>query len=50
MDCVRTALRHGAAKVAPTAGMKPAHAGLEKEVKNAKEEGAALSLTFSPWS
>lgn len=49
MDCVRTALRHGAAKV--TCGYRRDEAnmpGSKKEVKNAREEGAEFEFNVQP--
>jgi NADPH-dependent glutamate synthase beta subunit-like oxidoreductase len=48
MDCVRTALRHGAAKVTCAYRRDEANMpGSKKEVKNAREEGRHLNLTSS---
>ncbi|EMV7409038.1 TPA: formate-dependent uric acid utilization protein AegA [Enterobacter soli] len=49
MDCVRTALRHGAAKVACAYRRDEANMpGSKKEVKNAKEEGAEFEFNVQP--
>ena len=49
MDCVRTALRHGAAKVTCAYRRDEANMpGSKKEVKNAKEEGAAFEFNVQP--
>ncbi|MEE9954154.1 formate-dependent uric acid utilization protein AegA [Enterobacter quasihormaechei] len=49
MDCVRTALRHGAAKVICAYRRDEANMpGSKKEVKNAKEEGAAFEFNVQP--
>ncbi len=48
MDCVRTALRHGARQVTCAYRRDEANMpGSKKEVKNAREEGRSLSLTSS---
>ena len=49
MDCVRTALRHGAAKVTCAYRRDEANMpGSKKEVKNAKEEGAEFEFNVQP--
>src|SRR5690606_32311826 len=49
MDCVRTALRHGAAKVTCAYRRDEANMpGSKKEVKNAKEEGAHFEFNVQP--
>lgn len=49
MDCVRTALRHGAANVTCAYRRDEANMpGSKKEVKNAKEEGAAFEFNVQP--
>jgi glutamate synthase small subunit-like protein len=49
MDCVRTALRHGAARVTCAYRRDEANMpGSRKEVKNAKEEGAAFEFNVQP--
>ncbi|EHN8890755.1 formate-dependent uric acid utilization protein AegA [Enterobacter hormaechei] len=49
MDCVRTALRHGASKVTCAYRRDEANMpGSKKEVKNAKEEGAAFEFNVQP--
>ncbi|OAE39030.1 oxidoreductase FeS-binding subunit [Enterobacter cloacae] len=49
MDCVRTALRNGAAKVTCAYRRDEANMpGSKKEVKNAKEEGAAFEFNVQP--
>ncbi|MGY5368716.1 formate-dependent uric acid utilization protein AegA [Enterobacter oligotrophicus] len=49
MDCVRTALRHGAAKVTCAYRRDEANMpGSKKEVKNAKEEGAMFEFNVQP--
>ena len=49
MDCVRTALRQGAAKVTCAYRRDEANMpGSKKEVKNAKEEGAAFEFNVQP--
>ncbi|ELW1645148.1 formate-dependent uric acid utilization protein AegA [Enterobacter oligotrophicus] len=49
MDCVRTALRHGAAKVTCAYRRDEANMpGSKKEVKNAKEEGATFEFNVQP--
>ncbi|HDR2786825.1 formate-dependent uric acid utilization protein AegA [Enterobacter cloacae] len=49
MDCVRTALRHGAAKVTCAYRRDEANMpGSKKEVKNAKEEGAGFEFNVQP--
>ncbi|HEE9787931.1 TPA: formate-dependent uric acid utilization protein AegA [Enterobacter soli] len=49
MDCVRTALRHGAAKVTCAYRRDEANMpGSKKEVKNAKEEGAKFEFNVQP--
>ena len=49
MDCVRTALRHGAQKVACAYRRDEANMpGSKKEVKNAKEEGAEFEFNVQP--
>lgn len=49
MDCVRTALRHGAAKVTCAYRRDEANMpGSKKEVKNAKEEGAQFEFNVQP--
>lgn len=49
MDCVRTALRHGAEKVTCAYRRDEANMpGSKKEVKNAKEEGAEFEFNVQP--
>ncbi|MND84437.1 Glutamate synthase [NADPH] small chain [compost metagenome] len=49
MDCVRTALRHGAANVTCAYRRDEANMpGSKKEVKNAKEEGANFEFNVQP--
>lgn len=49
MDCVRTALRHGAANVTCAYRRDEANMpGSKKEVKNAREEGAAFEFNVQP--
>ena len=49
MDCVRTALRHGAKKVTCAYRRDEANMpGSKKEVKNAREEGAAFEFNVQP--
>ena len=49
MDCVRTALRHGAKKVTCAYRRDEANMpGSKKEVKNAKEEGAEFEFNVQP--
>lgn len=49
MDCVRTALRHGAASVTCAYRRDEANMpGSKKEVKNAREEGAAFEFNVQP--
>lgn len=49
MDCVRTALRHGAANVTCAYRRDEANMpGSKKEVKNAKEEGASFEFNVQP--
>lgn len=49
MDCVRTALRHGAQKVTCAYRRDEANMpGSKKEVKNAKEEGAEFEFNVQP--
>ncbi|MEH0884203.1 formate-dependent uric acid utilization protein AegA [Enterobacter sp. UNJFSC 003] len=49
MDCVRTALRHGAAKVTCAYRRDEANMpGSKKEVKNAKDEGAEFEFNVQP--
>ncbi|NIF36067.1 oxidoreductase FeS-binding subunit [Enterobacter sp. Tr-810] len=49
MDCVRTALRHSAAKVTCAYRRDEANMpGSKKEVKNAKEEGAEFEFNVQP--
>jgi glutamate synthase small subunit-like protein len=49
MDCVRTALRHGAAKVTCAYRRDEANMpGSRKEVKNAREEGAEFEFNVQP--
>ncbi|WP_370971404.1 formate-dependent uric acid utilization protein AegA [Enterobacter wuhouensis] len=49
MDCVRTALRHGANKVTCAYRRDEANMpGSKKEVKNAKEEGAEFEFNLQP--
>lgn len=49
MDCVRTALRHGAAKVTCAYRRDEANMpGSKKEVKNAREEGAEFEFNVQP--
>ncbi|MHC0024175.1 formate-dependent uric acid utilization protein AegA [Enterobacter vonholyi] len=49
MDCVRTALRQGAAKVTCAYRRDEANMpGSKKEVKNAREEGAAFEFNVQP--
>lgn len=49
MDCVRTALRHGAAKVTCAYRRDEANMpGSRKEVKNAREEGAGFEFNVQP--
>ncbi|MGX9836393.1 formate-dependent uric acid utilization protein AegA [Enterobacter dykesii] len=49
MDCVRTALRHGAAKVTCAYRRDEANMpGSKKEVKNAREEGAGFEFNVQP--
>jgi len=49
MDCVRTALRHGAANVTCAYRRDEANMpGSKKEVKNAKEEGAVFEFNVQP--
>ncbi len=50
MDCVRTALRHGASNVTCAYRRDEANMpGSKKEVKNAREEGPTSNLTSSRW-
>lgn len=49
MDCVRTALRHGASKVTCAYRRDEANMpGSKKEVKNARDEGAAFEFNVQP--
>jgi glutamate synthase small subunit-like protein len=49
MDCVRTALRHGASKVTCAYRRDEANMpGSKKEVKNAREEGAEFEFNVQP--
>lgn len=49
MDCVRTALRHGAARVTCAYRRDEANMpGSKKEVKNAREEGAEFEFNVQP--
>ncbi|WP_336221291.1 formate-dependent uric acid utilization protein AegA [Citrobacter amalonaticus] len=49
MDCVRTALRHGASQVTCAYRRDEANMpGSKKEVKNAREEGAAFEFNVQP--
>jgi glutamate synthase small subunit-like protein len=49
MDCVRTALRHGAANVTCAYRRDEANMpGSKKEVKNAREEGASFEFNVQP--
>ena len=49
MDCVRTALRHGAATVTCAYRRDEANMpGSKKEVQNAREEGAAFEFNVQP--
>ncbi|VTP73874.1 Glutamate synthase [NADPH] small chain [Leclercia adecarboxylata] len=49
MDCVRTALRHGAASVTCAYRRDEANMpGSKKEVKNAREEGATFEFNVQP--
>ena len=49
MDCVRTALRHGARQVTCAyRRMRPTCRAQKKEVKNAQEEGAAFEFNVQP--